>query len=150
FTESLKSSLFKPIDLSLVKPELNYAGLVLLCMLVMTLLYSVDIVIVKRLFEAEVAGLYGGIAAVARIPFFLTASIAQVLMSSVKRSQPYQQNQKVLKQSALLLVGLGGASTVFFCIFPEWTVGILMGSAYLPYAHLLPPLSISVFIVSVV
>lgn len=150
YTESLKDSLFKPLDLGLVKPELRYAGLVLVCMLVMTLLYSADIVIVKRLFDADMAGLYGGIAAVARIPFFLTASIPQVLMSSVNRNESAQNNRKVLKQSSLLLLLLGGASTAFFCLFPGWTVGVLMGSTYLPYAHLLPPLSLSVFIVSVV
>ena len=150
YTESLRDSLFKPIDIALVKPELGYAGLVLLCMLVMTLLYSADIVIVKRLFEAEVAGLYGGIAAVARIPFFLTASIPQVLMSSVNRNQSAAHNRRVLKQSSLILFALGGVSTLFFCLLPDWTVGLLMGSVYLPYAHLLPPLSLSVFIVSVV
>lgn len=150
FTESLKAALTKRPDMSLVKPELGYAGLVLVCMLVMTLLYSADIVIVKRLFDAHEAGLYGGIAAVARIPFFLTASIPQVLMSSVKKSQPGVKNRKVLHHSSLMLLGLGGASTAFFWLFPDWTVGLLMGESYLPYAHLLPLLSLAVFIVSVV
>ena len=150
FSESLRSSFFAKPDLSLIRPELAYAGLVFVCTLVMTLLYSADIVIVKRLFEAHTAGLYGGIAAVARIPFFLTASIPQVLMSSVKMTHSEEKNRKILRQSSVMMFVMGGASTAFFWLFPDWTVGLLMGQVYLPYAHLLPHLSLAVFIVSAV
>ena len=150
FDESLRGVIFKPLDLGLIKPELAYAGLVLVCTLLLTCMYSADIVIVKRLFDAHTAGLYAGVAAVARIPFFLTASIPQVLMSSVHTGQPAIQNHKVLRQSFILIMGLGGASALFFWLLPDWTITLLMGQAYSSYAHLLPQLGLSVFIISVI
>jgi O-antigen/teichoic acid export membrane protein len=76
FSESLRGQLIRLPDMRLIMPELRYALLVLAGSLIVTGLYSVDIVVVKHYFDAHTAGLYAGIAAVARIIFFLTASIA--------------------------------------------------------------------------
>jgi O-antigen/teichoic acid export membrane protein len=149
FRESLFKQLFTRPDLKLVLPELRYALLVLVCSLTITGLYSVDIVIIKHFFDARTAGLYAGIAAVARIVFFLTASITQVLMPSVKLKNSNAHNRAVLNKSFLLLVFIGGPAVVIFCLLPQFVVSHLMGRAYLAYADLLPRLSIVVFLISI-
>jgi O-antigen/teichoic acid export membrane protein len=148
FTESLRKNFWRLPDLKLILPELKYAGLVFVGSLAITGLYSIDTIVVKHYFDAETAGLYAGIATIARIIFFLTASIAQVLLPSVKLNHDAAQNQRVLLKSLVMLVTIGGIGLIGFSVLSEFTIKVLMGSAYLPYANLLPRLSLVVFIIS--
>ncbi len=134
----------------LLLPELKYAGLVLAGSLTITALYSIDIIVVKHYFDAHTAGLYAGVATVARIIFFLTGSISQVLIPSVKLGNSPQQNIQVLRKSTLLLVAIGGAALAVFWLVPGLIMRTLMGNEYAEYAWLLPRLSLVIFIVSVV
>lgn len=149
FSESLRGELIRLPDMKLIWPELKYALLVLVGSLTITLLYSVDIMVVKRYFDPTTAGLYAGIAAVARIIFFLTASITQVLMPSVRLDRSGQENGQVLLKSLLLLGVIGGGAWGFFWLFPQFTIGTLMGDSYLVHADLLPRLGLVVYIVSI-
>ncbi|HKU18907.1 MAG TPA: oligosaccharide flippase family protein [Candidatus Saccharimonadales bacterium] len=136
-------------DIRFMKPELRYALLVLVGSLAITALYSMDIVVVKHFFDARTAGLYAGIATVARIIFFLTASICQVLLPSVRLTNTTQQNRAVLLQSFALLVGVGGAALLAFTLLPRFVVGTLIGGTYVAYAHVLPWLALTLFVVSI-
>jgi len=148
FDQSLMRQLYKRPDMRLVVPELRYAGLVLVCSLTITALYSVDIVAVKHYFDAHTAGLYAGISTVARIIFFLTASIAQVLLPSVKISATASENQAALRKSAYLTCAIGGCALLAFWAMPQTIIHILMGQQYDMYATLLPRLGLVIFIVS--
>lgn len=149
FTESLRGRLWRMPDMRLIRPELKYALLVLAGSLAVTVLYSVDIVVVKHYFDVQTAGLYAGVATVARILFFLTASIAQVLMPSIRLQQSAAENRRILIKSLVLLLAIGGSVLAVFCAVPKMVVGILMGESYQTYAHLLPRLSVAIFIISV-
>lgn len=137
-------------DIRVLLPELKYGLLVLIASLVVTIQYSIDIIIVKHYFDAELAGLYAGIASVARIVFFLTASVAQVLMPSVSLTNAARANRRALALSLLLLSGIGLPALLVFWFAPHQVVGLLMGNDYQQLATLLPKLSLAVFIVSVV
>lgn len=136
-------------DMSLLGPELKYAGMVLVTSLLITLQFSIDILVVKHYFDAHTAGLYAGIATVARIIFFLTGSIAQVLMPSVKLKNTTLENRALLKKSFLLLAATGIPTLLLFVIAPKAIVHLLMGGAYDDYAHLLPMLSVAIFAVAI-
>jgi O-antigen/teichoic acid export membrane protein len=150
FSESLRSTLIRMPDLKLIKPELKYALLVLVCSLSITGMYSLDSIVVKHYFNAQTAGLYAGISTVARIIFFLTASVAQVLLPSIHLRGTARDNQRVLIKSLLLLVAVGGATLIVFAALPKLIIRILMGSKYLVYADLLPRLGLVLFIISVI
>lgn len=150
FGPSLRGNLWRLPDMKLVLPELKYASLVLVGSLVITALYSIDIIAVKHYFDAHTAGLYAGIATVARIIFFLTGSISQVLLPAVKLNNPPGENWQVLRKSSILLVGIGAAALLIFWIFPGLIMQILLGNEYREYASLLPKLSLVVFIVSII
>ena len=136
-------------DMALLLPELKYSGLVLVTSLVITLQFSIDILVVKHYFDAHTAGLYAGIATVARIIFFLTGSIAQVLMPSVKLKNTTAQNHSLLKKSFLMLLVAGGPALLLFILLPEEVIGVLMGGQYTQYASLLPMLSVAIFAVAI-
>lgn len=137
-------------NLALLAPELKYAGLVLIGSLTVTLMYSVDIIFVKHYFDARTAGLYAGISVTARILFFLTASVAQVLIPSVSPKESMVHNKQVLLRSLALLMAIGGAGLAVFYFLPNTLIRVLLGTTYLTYAGLLPKLSIAIFAVSIV
>lgn len=140
---------FRLPNFKLLAPELRYGGVVLAASLAITLQYSIDIIVIKHYFDAQTAGLYAGVAAVARILFFLTASIAQVLISKVKIKNG-AENEQILNKSFALMAAISLPVLLATVFFPSQTVGLLMGGAYSSMAELLPMLSISVFMVAVI
>lgn len=137
-------------DIKVVLPELKYAGIVFVGLLSVTLLMSIDVIVVKYYFDAHTAGLYAGIATVARIIFFLVTPIAQVLMPLVKLGQSSKQNRQLLLKSLALTFAVGGPVTLLCAAFPHLLIQVLMGQAYDTYAELLPLLSTTIFIISVI
>jgi O-antigen/teichoic acid export membrane protein len=136
-------------NMKILMPELRYGAFVLLGSLAITLQYSLDIVVMKHYFDAHTAGLYAGIASVARIVFFLTASISQVLISSVRMRESPKQNTALLTRSGILLAALGLPTLLILIFMPSTVVRLLMGGSYEAMASLLPRLSMAIFIVSV-
>lgn len=137
-------------NFKLLAPELRYGGIVLAASLAITLQYSIDIIVIKHYFDPTTAGLYAGVAAVARILFFLTASIAQVLISKIKINNHDGQNQNTLNKSLVLLIAISTPLLIVTVFFPAQIIGLLMGGDYAGLAYLLPWLSLSVFIVSII
>lgn len=133
-----------------LKNEFRYGVLVLFGTGFVTLLSTSDVVIVKALFSPEEAGLYSGIATIARIIFFLTGSISMVLLPSVKLSAGHATNTRLLLKSLLFLLLLGGSALGFFTLFPEFTVRLLIGERYATLSPLLPHLGLLLFLVSAV
>jgi O-antigen/teichoic acid export membrane protein len=137
-------------DLRLVLPELKYAAIAFVGLLTITLMMSIDVIVAKYFFDARTAGLYAGIATVARIAFFLAAPIAQVLMPSVKIDKPPKENRAQLMRSLLLTASVCGAFVGVCALFPEAIIRILMGVDYITYAHLLAPLALAICIISII
>jgi O-antigen/teichoic acid export membrane protein len=142
--------LLSRLDLGLVLPQLPYAGLVLIVSLVLTVLFSLDVVAAKHYFSAGTAGAYAGVATIARIIYFLTGSIAAVLLSTIKLEHDHRANQRLLWRSFLLQTVLGGSVLLVFALAPRFVIQLLIGPRYLAYAHLLPGLSLALFILAAV
>jgi O-antigen/teichoic acid export membrane protein len=87
---------------------------------------------------------------VARIIFFLATPIAQVLMPLVKTDQPARQNRQLFLKSLLLTVLVCGVVLLACALMPEFIIRTLMGVEYITYASLLPPLTLAIFIISIV
>lgn len=138
------------IDWRKMKKELKFGSLILTVSLCVTFLYTADIIIIKHYFSDETAGLYSGIAIIARVIFFITGSIVGVLLPSVKLRDDNGNNSKILKKSLFLIFGLGGTVLLVFSLFPEFIINIMIGDRYLVYAHLLPRLSLLLFLASVI
>jgi O-antigen/teichoic acid export membrane protein len=138
------------LDIKVIAPELKYASIVFVGLFSVTLLMSIDVIVVKYYFDAHTAGLYAGIATVARIIFFLVTPIAQVLMPLIKLEQTPHKNHQLLLKSLGLTLLVGGSMTVLCIAFPHLLIALLMGHAYDAYAGLLPLLSTTILVVSVI
>jgi O-antigen/teichoic acid export membrane protein len=136
-------------DLRLMAPELRFGLLILIGSLSITVLYSIDILIVKHYFDAQTAGVYAGIAAIARIIFFLTASISQVLLPSVRLRNPAGENRQLLVKSFVLFGLISVPTLAIFMVFPGQIIELLMGSSYGALADILPRLSLAIFFLAI-
>jgi O-antigen/teichoic acid export membrane protein len=148
FVDTLRQQVVRLPNLRLLAPELKYAGLVLVGSLSITILYSMDIIIVKHYFDPHTAGLYASVATVARILFFLTVPVSQVLMPSVKLQAKPRDNTLVLIKSGVLVTAITSVIVVCFWAAPKFIVTLLMGSTYQEYAHLLPRLGLAIGVIS--
>ncbi|MBI3889494.1 oligosaccharide flippase family protein [Candidatus Saccharibacteria bacterium] len=137
-------------DLTLLRPHLPYAAFVLGLSLITTLQVSIDVTVVKYLFDPETAGNYSAVATISRIIFFAIGSIVAVLLSSLDMKKPLIENRRVLLRSLGLATGIGGSIALVFCLFPSFVMHLLMGTRYDVLTHLLPLLSLSTLAASLV
>ncbi len=121
-----------------VREELSLVGFFAISTIFVTILYNTDIIVVKRFFAPDVAGLYSGISTIANIVLFLTSSFAAVLLSSVKRSHNVDERRRAFMKAIKLIGGGGGVFTIVCLIFAAPITTLLMGSRYLGMAYLLP------------
>lgn len=133
-----------------LRREIKYGLFIFLAISFVTFLYTADILVMRYLFSEEVAGLYAGIATIARIVVFATGSVAAVLLSHITLQQSAQQNLQTLKKGLLATVVLGGGALTVFSLFPGFIVGMLMGQSFVAMASLLPLLSLAMLLVAVV
>ena len=129
--------------------ELRFGVLVLFATGFATFLYTADIIVVRYFFTEETAGLYAGIATVARIIVFATASVAGVAIAHVKLRQSREENHALMRKSLVIVTLIGGCGLTLFTLFPELIMSMLMGSRFLSLAPLLPLLTLLMFAVSI-
>ena len=157
YKKEKKLKIFQPVyikkkffpNYASIKKELQYGLMILIVLTSAAFFYTADVIIVKHYLPPYEAGLYSGIATIARIIFFLTGSIAGVLLASVKLTSKNKKNKDLLIKSFLLMALLGGGCLAVFSLIPETVVNTLIGSKYISYSYLLPSLSLAVFIASI-
>jgi O-antigen/teichoic acid export membrane protein len=115
-----------------------FAWPVIISQLSQILINNSDILIVKRFFISEEAGLYAALALIGRIVFFATWSVVTVLFPIV--AQKHQKGEPHRHMLAISLGLVGAISLIIMLaaiIMPETIINILFGSAYLSVAPLL-------------
>ncbi|HUD11708.1 MAG TPA: oligosaccharide flippase family protein [Candidatus Saccharimonadia bacterium] len=137
-------------DLRLIQSELKFAALVLVATLSFNVFLSLDILAVKHWFSPTTAGLYGGIETLGRIVFYMSISVAGVLLPSVSGQKDPKENRRLLYRSVLLTGALGLAVLTAFLLVPREIVSILMGKKFLVYIYLLPRLGLFTFLASLI
>lgn len=108
------------------------------------LINNSDILLVKRFFSADEAGMYAALALIGRIVFFATWSIVTVLFPMVaRRHQRGEPHRNLLYAGLGLVAAISGAIVAATLLAPELIVGVLFGPAYLSVAGLLAPYAVA-------
>ncbi|MFK7801785.1 MAG: oligosaccharide flippase family protein [Anaerolineae bacterium] len=120
------------------KAILLFAWPVIIAHVSQILINNSDILIVKRFFEAEEAGLYAALALIGRIVFFATWSVVTVLFPIVaqkhKKGEPHRH---LLYVSLAMVLFVSGGILIATIIIPGFIVNVLFGAAYLSIAPML-------------
>ncbi|MBU0625744.1 oligosaccharide flippase family protein [Patescibacteria group bacterium] len=135
------------IDRQIIK-EIRYFILIALVNFCIVFLYTFDVVIAKHYFDPQEAGMYSGIAIIGRTIFFATASVSAVLLPSIRLANSQRENLRILFKALFVMLILGGLATTVFSLEKDLVVKLMIGQRYLPYAWLLPKVTIISFLAS--
>jgi len=105
-----------------------------IAVLVITLMYSLDIILAKYLFDAYTAGLYSVASMIGKMIFFASATIASAMfpISSEKfLNGNKNRTHGVARKTALAIVLLCGFAVLMLWLFPGFIISLLFGKQYL-------------------
>ncbi len=145
---SLSFSLWPALS-PLLKKELRYIWLTLSAFGFVAFLISADVLFAKYLFDPATAGAYSGISTVARIIYFSTASIAAVLLPSVRLNQAPEVHQRLLWRSLMMLLSIATPVLALLVFAPEFITKLLIGEKFIHFAYLLPRLACMTLVISI-
>jgi len=132
-----------------IKGIYSYSIPVLIAITSITVFYTIDMLLAKRFFGAEVAGLYGAIAMVSKIVFFVSVPISRALFPLASENTDKKKSNGSLTKVSLFLVGLLSLFVLLIYIaFPELVIKILYGSQYLEFSKYLIYPTIAMVILS--
>ncbi len=108
--------------------------------MIITLMYSLDIIFAKVLFSPEVAGQYSVVSMIGKMIFFGTASISNA-MFPISSERFFKENREktksIVKKAFLIILGLCVIAIALIGFFPSFIVGLLFGSQYLSVSGIL-------------
>jgi len=117
---------------------LVYSLPVLGFLLLATLIYNIDLLMVKHYFPATEAGYYAALSQLGKIIVFGTVAIAGVMFPMVAEKFEKKQNfRKVLWKSIGIVSLLSAIAIVVYFLAPKIVIGLLYGPEYLVAASLL-------------
>jgi O-antigen/teichoic acid export membrane protein len=129
-----------------IKKQLQYGVLVIFATGIATLFYTIDVLIVKRNFSPDEAGLYIGISVIAKILLFAIGPISAVLLSSIKIKNTFKENFSIFKKSLGIALIVGFSGMITFFLFYDLIVVVMIGSKYADVAYLLPKVGLLMFL----
>ncbi len=141
--------LFAPVDTSLMRPHVKYAVVVTFVGVLLAMMIVLDSLAAKHYFSPKDAGLYAGISIVGNIVLFVTTSVGNVLVASVKTNIDHRFNVKKLAVSMAMLLVVGVTVTTVFAIAPRFVVNLMLGERYEVYAFLLPRVALTMLFLSI-
>jgi len=133
------------------KEIFQYSFPVFFILLFVTLLYNVDIILVKHFFSAQTAGEYGALAILGRIIFFMTGPIVGVMFPMAAHAHSnHTDPTKVFKKTIFLVSLIGVAILFFYFLFADFIIEILIGAKFLLIGKYLGWFGIAMFLYSLV
>jgi len=128
----------------------SYSFPVFFTILILTLMYSLDILLIKHFFPAIEAGYYAALAILGKVIFFSVTPLAQVMFPKVTEARENKKNYRSILYKTLgisLLITIPILLVYFF--IPNLAVGILFGSQYAPIVPLLKYMGLMIAFLSV-
>jgi len=130
---------------------LKYFFPVSFTLLFLTILYNMDIILVKHFFPAQVAGEYGALAILGHIVFFIVTPLIMVMFPMTAAA--YSNNtdhSKILKKTIFLVSLVSFGILFFYFLFPEIIIKILIGSKFLSISKYLGWFGAAMFLCSLI
>ncbi len=110
----------------------RYSFPVLIMLLVLTGLYSWDVILVKRFFDPISAGQYAALSLFGKIIFFATLSISMVMFPKILELNSENRNTiTLLIKSILIALFLGLSVSLLYFLIPNFIITMLFGEEFL-------------------
>ncbi|MBP8960933.1 oligosaccharide flippase family protein [Patescibacteria group bacterium] len=118
---------------------LKLVGPIVFIQVGLTLLNNMDVILVKRLFDPESAGIYAGVVTIGKVLLFGAGAIGTIMFPVVAEAFSLGQNYKkaLNKFLPLQLVFVLGSGVVF-AFFPRFITLLMFGERFLPAVDYIP------------
>lgn len=117
-------------------PLIKYSIPVLFSLFSLTFMFTVDVILVKHLLDPVKAGHYSALSLLGKVIFFASTSIALVMFAKVS---DYHESKKptlpLFYKSLLLVLAIAVPVTLFYYLFPYFTISFLFGKEYYDIAN---------------
>ena len=139
-----------PLPEGTVKNMFKYAVPVTVSCLALIAFGNIDVMLARHFCSPDEAGMYATAAIIGRIGFYLPSVLIFVLFPEAARVMESGGDwRRPFLTSMLLTLLLAGGFALICGFFPEFVIGILYGSDYIPAAGLLRIISISMSFLAV-
>lgn len=139
------------------KKEFNFTGIkkssipILIALISLTLMYSIDLILVKHFFSEVEAGYYAAAALLGKILFFGTLSISQVMFPKVSElHKKHKKHKHLLNKSLIISLLIIIPSIIIYYTFPKLIIKILFGSEFLEAVPYVGPFAIIIGLFSLI
>lgn len=92
---------------------------------------NLDVILVKALMSARDAGVYAALSTIGKVITYLPTTIAVVMVPMAARAEHTGSSARVLRLSALVVLGLALLAAIPAALVPHLIVQIMFGSKYL-------------------
>jgi len=149
----------KPVKVE-TKEVYKYAWPILIGSVLLTIMFTIDVILVKRFFSPIVAGYYSAISTLAKVIFFAGTGLTRVMFPLVaERHEKGEWHKDLLYKSLIIVLIISIILIVIYTLFPNQVVSLLFGNKYLvdiildnklyiPLSHLVKYLAISMMFMS--
>lgn len=124
----VKTVTFSPVQTYLLKKQVVLPTLAMFGIIGML---NMDIIIVKKFFDAEQAGLYAGLSLLGKIILYASGPLSLVALTFFSGSDHGYSKKKILLFSLGLCAGIGLILSVGYALFSELIVTIVFGRKFL-------------------
>ena len=108
-----------------------YSKPILWAIFVIIIMMSLDIILAKRFFPAELAGKYAIVSMLGKIIFFGTYAVGKAMFPIASESyEKGEDSSQVFKRSMKFVVGLSLLALIVYLFFPKLILRILFGPGY--------------------
>ncbi len=116
----------------------------LLGIFIITLMYSIDVILARGFFSKEIAGKYAVISTIGKMIFFATATIGNAMFPiSSEKFEKGDKTHGTFRKTMSIVFLLCFFSIIAFLIFPNLIIKILFGSQYISMSGILIYVGIS-------
>jgi O-antigen/teichoic acid export membrane protein len=130
---------------------MKFAFPVLLTMLFITLLFNIDLILVKHLFDPETAGMYSSLVVIGKIVFFATGAVSAVMFPMIAEAKEKNDNYfKIFLNAGILITGISIIFIMICFMMPEFIITTLLGNKFLEAAKYLGWYTILMLLMSLV
>ena len=117
----------------------KFSVITLIALTLITVIYSMDVFLVKHFFDATTAGHYAVLSLLGKIVFFGSTAIGLVMFSKVTETheRDKKESERIFKKSLLFTFIISAAIVLVYFAFSDMLIGRIFGDAYLDIAPLL-------------
>jgi O-antigen/teichoic acid export membrane protein len=147
----IREVLFSPLgeDRTVLRKYLPYVIGVIITVLVSGFLFSADMLLAKYFLDPYQAGIYNGIASIAKVPYYLALIFVWMMLPQITLVRSDAYNRQWFLRYLGLAAGVGIVATFFLVILSRYIIDLSLGDEYGVYHTLMVPTAIAQLVVGV-